>query len=200
MDPGFELEQEPLAVQPAAEADQFAVGPDDPVTRHDDRQRVVVAGGARRPGRRRARPPPGRSRRSSSSRRRGSSAITAQTARSNGLPCDEHERHRELGPLAGEVLRELAPNVDQRPVRRPPASPSLGPSRSATKGHAAHRASRRRDAEVADRRWHPYPTHPDSRALDRSDNLAARGAAAPTVNRVRSRPHGVAGGCSTVAR
>ena len=48
--PCLELQQEPLAVQPAAEADQLAVGADHPVARHDDRQRVAVAGRADRLG------------------------------------------------------------------------------------------------------------------------------------------------------
>ena len=48
-DTRLQLQQAPLAGQAAAEADQLAAGADDPVARHDDRQRVAVAGRRRPP-------------------------------------------------------------------------------------------------------------------------------------------------------
>ena len=46
----LEVEQEPLAREPAAEADQAAVGPDHPVAGHDDGDRVAPVRGADRLG------------------------------------------------------------------------------------------------------------------------------------------------------
>src|SRR3954451_5800596 len=103
--PGLEVEQVPLAVQPAAVAGEAAVRADDPVAGHDDRDRVAAVGGADRPRPVRAPDLP------------GDLAVAARLAvrdRGQRLPHAAQERRAvqregegELVALAREVLVEL---------------------------------------------------------------------------------------------